>query len=89
MTTTEYKRLRERAEASRRSRRALAARLAMQAGIDPSAPWHSAHNALVARNRGQPWSGVDYSLVRRVNSIDAYAAGRIVDRIVMRSPLVN
>jgi hypothetical protein len=91
MTVSQYRRLRERAEASAASRLVVARRLGAQAGIGSDAPFHMAHNAMCGLAYGQPWRGVDYSLVRRIARMDRemWAAQRIVDRIVARDPITR
>ena len=39
---------------------------AERAGLDPSIAFLHAHNAMVSRECGSPWAGVDYARVRRV-----------------------
>ena len=56
-----YRRLKERAEAVRRSRWRRAQDLCEAAGLSDAG---HLHNALVAYNRGKPWRSVDYSAAR-------------------------
>lgn len=73
------------ARAERLSKRIVSeARLvAGEAGLDPSAPFHSAHNATV----GTPWRDVDLSLARKVLWLEkqSWEPRRMVDRILSRA----
>jgi hypothetical protein len=77
-----------RARAQRLSARmvAEARELAGQAGLDPTAPFHHAHNALVAAEVGHPWPEVNYSLARRIRWLQgrSFIPGQLVDSIIRR-----
>jgi hypothetical protein len=51
------------------------------AGLDGSMPFLHAHNALCGLHYGQPWSGVDYSLARKVLWLEeqSWKPGRLAD----------
>jgi hypothetical protein len=60
-------------EIAGRYNRAVVARMrsiARRAGLDPACPSLHAHNAMCCLDGGQPWRGVDYSLVRLVLRLD-------------------
>jgi len=91
MTTTidRYAELCTRAENHRRMVDARIRRIAREAGIDPSIWSIHSHNAMVAYHRGQPWAGVNYSLVRKIRWLEQerlFAAQRIVTRWFERQP---
>ena len=57
--------------------------IARDAGLSSEAPFHFAHNASVSAHYGRPWSGVDYSAVRRLLWLEkrSWEPGRIADRV--------
>ena len=58
-----------RLDAIDRSRWARATDLARRAGLDEKRNvWH---NAMIGRDTGNPWRGVDYSLLRRAIRVDS------------------
>jgi hypothetical protein len=86
LSSAEYRALKIRAELSRASKLATMRRIAAECGLGEH--W-LAHNAMVARDTGRPWRGVDYSGVRRVMRLHAemFAAHRLVDELVSRRGL--
>lgn len=82
-----YRRMRTIADRIQRQRTERARRVAAAAGLDPSMPFHHAHNALVARERGRPWRGVDYALAREVRrlEVERWVGHDIVRRWVHRT----
>lgn len=45
--------------------------VARAAGLDQRAPFHHAHNALLAADAGTPWPEVDYSRARLLRRLEA------------------
>lgn len=60
-----YHRLKDIADRVAASRRERARVLCAAAGLDPELLGIHPHNAMCGFERGQPWAGVDYDLVRR------------------------
>ena len=59
-----YRRMRGIAERISESRYARARKLCAAAGLDPGLLGIHPHNAMCSFEAGQPWKGVNYSLVR-------------------------
>lgn len=89
MTLDDYRKISDRVTSANQRTQAFILRRARQiarlAGLDPAAPYHSAHNATV----GTPWREVNLSLARKVLFLErkgwdvARIAGRILDRAYM------
>jgi hypothetical protein len=77
-----YVQMYDRATAVRNAIVERARKLAADAGLDPSCPFHHAHNAWCAAEMGRPWSGVDYAVVRKLRWLEqrSFVPHRIVSR---------
>ena len=81
-----YSKAKRSAERITDMRRTRIGRLGIRAHLGSDGAAHMAHNAKVSLDRGHPWAGVDYSLVRHIlylssHQFDAY---RILDRYVTK-----
>lgn len=78
--------IRDRANRLEASIRDQARQTCKAAGLDPNLLGIHPHNAMVSFEHGQPWTGVDYSLVRKTLWLmdRAFDPTRVADRIIGR-----